>query len=81
MSVLTLGQVGEIFGLPTWKIRRLYERGLLPAASRVGNYRVVNESDLASIESVIKSEGYVRMADQLLQKEELAPTQEATEGA
>jgi hypothetical protein len=58
-TILTLGQVGEIFGLPTWKVRRLYERGLLPEASRVGLCRVIDESDLPSIESALKVAGYI----------------------
>jgi DNA-binding transcriptional MerR regulator len=73
MNVLTLGQVGEIFGLPTWKIRRLYERGLIPAASRVGLYRVVHESDLPEIERALKDARYIRLVDHL--KETVAAVQ------
>jgi DNA-binding transcriptional MerR regulator len=56
---MTLGDVGRHFGLPTWKIRRLYERGLLPPSLRAGLYRIVQPSDLDAIEKALKAAGYL----------------------
>lgn len=56
---LTLGAVGKRLGAKIWQIRRLYERGLLPPAERVGPYRVVAESDLPRIEKALKAARYL----------------------
>ena len=41
-------------------VRRLYERGLLPPAPRVGAYRVVVKSDLPKVETALREAGYLR---------------------
>jgi hypothetical protein len=51
--------VAAYFGLPTWRIRRLFERGLLPAAPRVGAYRVVTAADPPAIEQALRQAGYL----------------------
>lgn len=51
---LTMGQVGARFGLPAWKIRRVFELGILPEPARIGAYRVVYEADLPAIEAALK---------------------------
>jgi DNA-binding transcriptional MerR regulator len=56
---LTLGAVARRYGCPTWQIRRLYERGLLPPAKRVGAYRVVAVSDLPLVERALRDAGYL----------------------
>ena len=40
-NCLTVGAVARRFGVPAWQIRRLFERGLLPPAARLGAYRVI----------------------------------------
>jgi DNA-binding transcriptional MerR regulator len=56
---LTLGAVALRYGCPTWQIRRLFERGLLPPARRVGAYRVVATSDLPLVEAALRVAGYL----------------------
>ena len=46
MNQLTIGAVADHFGVAPWQVRRLFERGMLPPAARVGAYRVVDPSDL-----------------------------------
>lgn len=58
-NCLPLGAVASRFGVPVWKVRRLYERGLLPPAERVGNFRVVRLSDLPVIELALRRAGYL----------------------
>jgi len=58
-SYLTLGDLGRRLGVPVWKIRRLYERGLLPAARRVGSWRVVMETDVSTVEEALRAAGYL----------------------
>jgi hypothetical protein len=59
-SHLTLGPVGRLYGCPTWQIRRLFERGLLPPAPRIGAYRVVAVEDLPRVEQALRAAGYLK---------------------
>ena len=56
---LTVGRVAERYGVSTWQVRRLFERGLLPPAPRVGAYRVVAASDLPRVEEALRRAGYL----------------------
>jgi DNA-binding transcriptional MerR regulator len=55
----TLGDVARHFGVEVWQVRRLYERGILPPAARVGLYRVVTTDDLPIVERALRSAGYL----------------------
>jgi hypothetical protein len=64
---LTLGQVARTLEarypgqeVPLWRLRELFRRGLLPRPARVGQYRVVDESDLDKIEVAMVAAGYLR---------------------
>jgi hypothetical protein len=56
---LPLGAIAKRYGLPVWKIRRLFERGLLPEPARVGAYRVIPAADLSRVESALRKAGYL----------------------
>jgi DNA-binding transcriptional MerR regulator len=56
---LTIGAVARRYGCHAWQIRRLFERGLLPPAPRVGAYRVIAASDLPQIEEALRAAGYL----------------------
>jgi DNA-binding transcriptional MerR regulator len=56
---LTIGAVAERYGCPAWQVRRLFERGLLPPAARVGAYRVIAISDLPRVEKALNDAGYL----------------------
>jgi DNA-binding transcriptional MerR regulator len=56
---LTIGAVADRFGVAAWQVRRLFERGILPPADRVGMYRVVSLADLPRIESALRQAGYL----------------------
>ncbi len=58
-ELLTLGQIAQIFGVADWKIRRLFERGFLPAPQRVGCYRVIRRQQLPAVERALRSAGYL----------------------
>jgi DNA-binding transcriptional MerR regulator len=58
--VKTIGDVALFFGVETWQVRRLFQRGILPPAPRVGAYRVVAAVDLPTVEQALKSAGYLR---------------------
>jgi hypothetical protein len=46
----TVGAAARRYGCRPWQVRRLFERGLLPPAPRVGAYRVFATADLPHIE-------------------------------
>jgi DNA-binding transcriptional MerR regulator len=64
-SVLTIGDLARKFNCPAWQVRRLFERGLLPPATRVGPYRVVAASDLPTVGRALQDAGYLTAADVL----------------
>jgi len=56
---LTLGEVARLCGCLEWQVRRLFERGLLPPAERVGRNRVVVETELPAVRLALASAGYI----------------------
>lgn len=63
----TTGDVARRYGIPLWNVIRLYQRGLLPPADRIGSYRVVKEEDLPAVEAALRKAKY------LPQEREAAP--------
>lgn len=58
-SHLTTGAIARRYGVPVWTVRRLFERGLLPPAMRVGLYRLIPVSELPRVEEALRSAGYL----------------------
>jgi DNA-binding transcriptional MerR regulator len=58
-TALTIGDVARRFGCAAWMVRRLFERGLLPPAPRVGVYRVISAGDLPLVERALREAGYL----------------------
>ena len=56
---LTIGEVATRVGCQNWQVRRLFERGLLPPAHRVGAYRVIAVVDLPAVEAALRDAGYL----------------------
>jgi DNA-binding transcriptional MerR regulator len=61
-TYLSIGAVARRCGCPAWKIRRLFERGLLPEAPRVGAYRIIAAADLPAVEDALRRAGYLPKA-------------------
>jgi hypothetical protein len=57
--VLTTGAIGRLYGVPEWKVRRLFETGQLPPAARAGTYRVIPREDLWRVERALRNAGYL----------------------
>lgn len=57
---LSLGAVARQYGIPVWRIRRVFERGLLPEPDRVGPWRVISQGDLPALEAALRQAGYLR---------------------
>jgi hypothetical protein len=58
-TIFTIGQVARRFGVKPWQVRRVFERGLLPAAARVGPYRVMTPEELPAVEAALIAAGYL----------------------
>jgi len=63
LPVLTLGDVARRLRVEPWQVRRLFERGLLPPAARMGRYRVIAVEDLAAVETALRRAGYLPTSD------------------
>ena len=59
-KLLTLGEAAERLGAQVWRLRRLIERGLYPEPQRIGQSRVVAESELPRIRELMEQEGYLK---------------------
>lgn len=59
-ELLTVGQVGDLYGIQGWKVRRLFERKLLPDVGRVGHSRVIRRRELPRIEKALRAAGYLK---------------------
>lgn len=59
VNVITIGDLARRVGRPVWMVRRVFERGLLPPAPRVGPYRVVTEADVPRIIAAMRTAGYL----------------------
>lgn len=58
---MTTGEAAKKLGWPVWAIRRVYDRGLLPQPERVGQYRVIPESDLPAVKAALERAGYLKV--------------------
>lgn len=63
-GTMTTGEVATHFGTQAWAVRRLYERGLLPAPPRVGAYRAIPVEDLPRIRAALVECGYIQPDEQ-----------------
>jgi hypothetical protein len=61
-ELLTIGQVGDELKVQSWKVRRLYERGLLPEPPRLGRNRWIARSSLSAVREALLAHGYLKPA-------------------
>lgn len=57
---LTLGQIADKLGVQLWRLRRLFERGILSEPARVGQNRVVHVRLLPTIKQALEEAGYLK---------------------
>ena len=60
---LTIGAAAQQLGCAAWKVRRLFQRGLLPPPPRAGTYRVIPVHDLPAVAQALRKAGYLRPSD------------------
>jgi hypothetical protein len=57
--VMTIGDVAKLYGIPAWKVRRVYEVGILPPADRLGPNRIVHAEQLPALERALRGLRYL----------------------
>jgi hypothetical protein len=62
LRLLTMGEVAREIGrgCQSWQVARIFERGLLPAAMRIGRYRVVRADQVPEIRRVLEEARYIK---------------------
>ncbi len=58
-SILTTGVIARRLGIPEWRVRRLFERRILPDPPRIGGYRAIPAADLPIVERALRRAGYL----------------------
>lgn len=53
------GELGDLLGLQSWKISRLFESGLLEEPSRVAGRRLIPQSTLPEIIDALRDRGWL----------------------
>lgn len=62
-TVYTTGAVARLHGIPEWRVRRVFERKLLPDPGRAGTYRLIPASDLPKVEAALRAAGYLEPSE------------------
>lgn len=57
--LLTTRQAGEILGVETWRVRRLFEDGTLPEPQKFGGKRVIPEALMPAIREAMVHRGWL----------------------
>jgi hypothetical protein len=55
-----LGDLARRYGIPVWKLRRVFELQRFPEPPRVGFNRVLADSQLPAFEQVLRELGYLK---------------------
>jgi len=59
---LTVGEAADRCGVQCWRLRRLFERGLLDEPERVGHARLIPEGDMPRVRAALEAAGYLKGA-------------------
>ncbi len=58
-TYLTVGEAAMRLHCLEWRLRRVFERGLLPEPLRLGRYRLIPVADLPKIQKAMEDVGYL----------------------
>lgn len=59
LPFLTVGDVGELLAVQSWRIVRLFETGILPEPPRSGGRRMIPKSQVADIVDALRKKGWL----------------------
>ena len=57
---LSVGDAGERIGVTAWQVSRLYERGFMTPAPRIGGRRIIPVADLPRLKEAARKAGYLK---------------------
>ncbi len=63
-NILGTADVALIFTQPVWRIRRLYELGILADPERIGTARMIPASTLPEIAAALRAKGWLEEPSQ-----------------
>lgn len=58
-EVFSTADIGRLLGVPTWKVRRLYEDGTLAEPSRIGVQRAIPRDQIPVIVKQLDLRGWL----------------------
>ena len=58
-EAMTVETAGDRLGVPGWRVRQLFTRGILPEPRRFGNSRILFEEDLPAIRAALVKAGHL----------------------
>jgi hypothetical protein len=58
-EAMTVEGAGERLGVPGWRVRQLFTRGILPEPRRFGNSRILFDEDLPAIRAALAAAGHL----------------------
>lgn len=61
-SHLSTGDLAELLGTETWRIRRLFESGALPEPGRFAGKRAIPREQIPAIVDALRDRGWLRAA-------------------
>jgi hypothetical protein len=56
---MTTGQAAREIGAESWQVARLFQRGLVEEPRRLGQFRLIAESDLPALKRAAEAAGYL----------------------
>jgi len=62
MAALTTREVGELLGVETWRVRRLFESGTLPEPPKFGGKRAIPVELVGEIALALERRGWLPSA-------------------
>ena len=60
---LSLGELGDLLSVQSWRIARLFELGILPDTPRIGGRRVIPKSMIPQIVDALRERGWMPKVD------------------
>lgn len=59
-DLLTTAQAANRLGVAPWRLRRLLDSGMVKAPRRLGQNRIIEESELEELREACRKAGYIR---------------------
>jgi hypothetical protein len=63
MRVYSTQQVAELYGVESWRVRRLFELGILNEPPRLAGHRIIAQALLAEIAIALRDRGWLPATD------------------